>query len=84
MRHELKSGIPQFDNAVEQFENGEINFLELTCFLWNTAYAIGKSEHLEISPITDEFEQSVCDECKGWGYTVDDDGRRKTHCSKCG
>ena len=44
MKQELKSGIPEFDNAVEQFENGEINFLELTCRLWNTAYAMGKSE----------------------------------------
>jgi hypothetical protein len=28
-------------------------------------------------------EQLVCDECNGWGYTVDENGRRKAHCTKC-
>ena len=27
MKKELKSGIAEFDSAVERFENGEINFI---------------------------------------------------------
>ena len=43
MKQSLKSGIPEFDKAVEQFENGEINFVELTSRLWNKAYKIGQT-----------------------------------------
>ena len=26
---------------------------------------------------------SVCSNCDGYGYTVDENGRRKEHCDKC-
>ena len=26
---------------------------------------------------------SVCENCDGHGYTVDENGRRKEHCTKC-
>jgi hypothetical protein len=64
MKQELKSGIPEFDNAVEQFENGEINFLDLTCRLWNTAYAMGKSEQLNLPLVVQQSEQFICPDCK--------------------
>lgn len=25
----------------------------------------------------------VCGNCDGWGYTVDENGRRKDHCNEC-
>ena len=25
----------------------------------------------------------VCGNCNGWGYTVDENGRRKEHCKEC-
>ena len=25
----------------------------------------------------------VCGNCDGWGYTVDENGRRKEHCKEC-
>ena len=25
----------------------------------------------------------VCGNCEGWGYTVDENGRRKEHCKEC-
>jgi hypothetical protein len=25
----------------------------------------------------------VCSNCDGWGYTVDENGRRKEHCKEC-
>ena len=25
----------------------------------------------------------VCGNCDGWGYTVDENGRRKEHCNEC-
>ncbi len=74
MKQELKSGIPEFDNAVEQFENGEINFLELTCRLWNTAYTMGKSEQLNLPQVSDTV-------CEHYCLHKGDDGR--LHC-KCG
>ena len=50
MRKELKSGIPEFDDAVEKFENGEMDFVELTSYLWNTAYSVGQRE----KPVMDD------------------------------
>ena len=44
MKQELKSGIVEFDLLVEQFENGEINFVELTSALWNKGYDEGKKQ----------------------------------------
>lgn len=38
---------------------------------------------LRVNNIIGRSEQLVCDECYGWGYTVDEDGRRKGHCTKC-
>lgn len=51
MKQSLKSGIPEFDEAVEQFENGEINFVELTSRLWNKAYKIGQTEQCNIANV---------------------------------
>jgi hypothetical protein len=28
-------------------------------------------------------EQLVCDKCNGWGYTSDENGRRKIRCTRC-
>jgi hypothetical protein len=44
MKEELKSGIVEFDLLVEQFENGEISFVELTSALWNKGYKEGKKQ----------------------------------------
>lgn len=44
MKKELQSGIVEFDLLVEQFENGEINFVELTSALWNKGYEEGKKQ----------------------------------------
>ncbi len=46
MKKELKSGIIEFDNLVEQFENGEINFVALADRLWNGGYCAGKEDLL--------------------------------------
>lgn len=35
MKEQLKSGIKEFDELIEQFENGELNFVDFTCKLWN-------------------------------------------------
>jgi len=57
MKQSLKSGIPEFDEAVEQFENGEINFVELTSCLWNKAYNIGQTEQCNIANVVGQSEQ---------------------------
>jgi hypothetical protein len=41
------------------------------------------NEQLRIHDDVGRSEQLVCDECNGWGYTVDENGRRKAHCIKC-
>jgi hypothetical protein len=41
------------------------------------------NEQLRIHDVVGRSEQLVCDECNGWGYTVDENGRRKAHCTKC-
>jgi len=33
--------------------------------------------------LTDVSKSVVCGNCDGWGYTVDENGRRKEHCDKC-
>jgi hypothetical protein len=60
MKQSLKSGIPEFDEAVEQFENGEINFVELTSRLWNKAYKIGQTEQCNIVDVVGRSEQFIC------------------------
>ena len=39
------------------------------------------TEQLRIAGVVGRSEQLVCDECNG--YTVDENGRRKAHCTKC-
>ena len=58
MKQSLKSGIPEFDEAVEQFENGEINFVELTSRLWNKAYKIGQTEQCNIADVSISLERA--------------------------
>ena len=41
MKYELKSGIKELDELVEQFENGEIDFVRFTSSLWNKGYSAG-------------------------------------------
>lgn len=36
------SGIEEFDKLIKQFQNLEIDFLALTCGLWNKGYNAGK------------------------------------------
>lgn len=57
MKQELKSGIVEFDLLVEQFENGEINFVELTSALWNKGYEEGKKQAYSQTLVS----VSVCD-----------------------
>ena len=33
--------------------------------------------------IHDVSKSVVCGNCDGWGYTVDENGRRKEHCKEC-
>ena len=42
----------------------------------------GVNETILISKEIEE-EQLVCGDCQGFGYTVDENGRRKDHCYKC-
>lgn len=44
MKTELKFGIEVADKLIEDFENGEITFLELTCGLWNGGYKACKED----------------------------------------
>ena len=30
-----------------------------------------------------QAKPEVCENCDGWGYTLDENGRRKEHCFKC-
>ena len=49
-------------------------------------YIISKytpNKQLPMHDFVGQSEQLVCDECNGWGYTVDKNGRRKAHCTKC-
>ena len=39
------SGIKEFDELIKQFQNSEIDFLTLTCGLWNKGYNAGKEYH---------------------------------------
>lgn len=56
MKEELKSGIVEFDLLIEKFENGEINFVELTSALWNKGYKEGKKQAYSQTPVS----VSVC------------------------
>ena len=40
-------------------------------------------KQLMLADVVGRSEQLVCGECNGWGYTVDENGRRKAHCTKC-
>jgi hypothetical protein len=33
--------------------------------------------------LSDVSKSVVCGNCDGWGYTVDENGRRKEHCKEC-
>ena len=44
MREELKFGIEEADKLIQDFENGDISFLKLTCGLWNGGYNASKEE----------------------------------------
>jgi len=44
MKEELKFGIKKADKLIEDFENGDITFLELTCGLWNGGYNACKED----------------------------------------
>tara|TARA_R110000772_G_C13016148_1_gene409991 strand:+ start:248 stop:496 length:249 start_codon:yes stop_codon:yes gene_type:complete len=37
-------------------------------------------KNLSLSGVSDSV---VCGNCDGWGYTVDENGRRKEHCKEC-
>lgn len=63
MKQELKSGIVEFDLLVEQFENGEINFVELTSALWNKGYEEGKKQAYSQTLVSGRSELLKCDIC---------------------
>ena len=48
MKSELKSGIPEADKLIEDFENGVINFVELTSRLWNYGYHAGMEDSIKM------------------------------------
>ena len=77
MKEELKSGIVEFDLLVEQFENGEINFVELTCALWNKGYDEGKKQAYSQTPVSIELP----DTCMCLGGTINS---YTGGCSMCG
>jgi hypothetical protein len=37
----------------------------------------------EIFSLFNVSKSVVCGNCDGWGYTVDENGRRKEHCKEC-
>ncbi len=49
MKEELKFGIKKADKLIEDFENGDITFLELTCGLWNGGYNACKEDQKIVS-----------------------------------
>lgn len=42
--------------------------------------AESKVKNLVLSGVS---KSVVCGNCDGWGYTVDENGRRKEHCKEC-
>ena len=46
----------------------------------DTEYLLSKVENNEV---LDLVSDSVCSNCDGYGYTIDENGRRKEHCDKC-
>ena len=49
MKEELKFGIEEADKLIEDFENGDVTFLELTCGLWNGGYNACKEDQKIVS-----------------------------------
>lgn len=63
MKEELKSGIVEFDLLVERFENGEINFVELTSALWNKGYEEGKKQAYSQTLVSVSVCEFGCEKC---------------------
>lgn len=78
MKEELKSGIVEFDLLVEQFENGEINFVELTSALWNKGYDEGKKQAYSQTPVSG----SVCNHPLPYRLAKSDVNYECTLCGK--
>lgn len=55
----------------ERLQNGEITSEQ------------AHKELLILFDVVGQSEQLVCSNCDGYGYTVDENGRRKEHCTKC-
>ncbi len=77
MKEELKSGIVEFDLLVEQFENGEINFVELTSALWNKGYEQGKKQAYSQTPVSGK----LYDICRCYDGAI---GSYTGRCLMCG
>jgi hypothetical protein len=43
----------------------------------------GRRHKAEQLNLCDVGKSVVCGNCDGWGYTVDENGRRKDHCKEC-
>ena len=43
-KEELKSGIPVYDDLIDDFVNGKISFISLTAGLWNKGYKAGQDD----------------------------------------
>jgi len=55
MKQELKSGITELDNLIEDFENGKINFVELTSNIWNSGYSAGRDYESDLYYQTKDY-----------------------------
>ena len=68
-----------FDDAhlPELFNNDDKSYYQITELM--EEYHQSKLKLLGIGGVSD----SVCSNCDGYGYTVDEKGRRKEHCDKC-
>ena len=61
----------------EMIEGGVHKIFALTCL-----YKFIEMQEEAIN-YTHSCEALTCVKCNGYGYTVDENGRRKDHCKKC-
>jgi len=47
------------------------------------AYTVFDKAHKKQLILSGVSKSVVCGDCDGYGYTVDENGRRKEHCNEC-